>query len=228
MKRNKTNAYKLFLVIIILTILELIFIVTINILLSKFISIIEFIIAISSFIISLISIYIIYKEFIDGSFCTKLELKKGVKDIACKINTISPTKIVLIGDNTNKLFQYVQSKLNIAKNNIIKIDIFNKFETEKYKFYSKYNINMIETYKFWIIIDDTLFNVDDKILIFDDVAITSNTIVSIYNYFTEKLNIKATTTLTFAADYTAQRTMGQPIDTHMLTKINNDCHFPWR
>lgn len=228
MKRNKTNAYKLFLAIIILTIIELIFIVTINILLSKFISIIEFIIAISSFIISLISIYIIYKEFIDGSFCTKLELKKGVKDIACKINTISPTKIVLIGDNTNKLFQYVQSKLNIAKNNIIKIDIFNKFETEKYKFYSKYNINMIETYKFWIIIDDTLFNVDDKILIFDDVAITSNTIVSIYNYFTEKLNIKATTTLTFAADYTAQRTMGQPIDTHMLTKINNDYHFPWR
>ena len=228
MKRNKTNAYKLFLVIIILTILELIFIVTINILLSKFISIIEFIIDISSFIISLISIYIIYKEFIDGSFCTKLELKKGVKDIACKINTISPTKIVLIGDNTNKLFQYVQSKLNIAKNNIIKIDIFNKFETEKYKFYSKYNINMIETYKFWIIIDDTLFNADDKILIFDDVAITSNTIVSIYNYFTEKLNIKATTTLTFAADYTAQRTMGQPIDTHMLTKINNDYHFPWR
>lgn len=228
MKRNKTNAYKLFLAIIILTIIELIFIVTINILLSKFISIIEFIIAISSFIISLISIYIIYKEFIDGSFCTKLELKKGVKDIACKINTISPTKIVLIGDNTNKLFQYVQSKLNIAKNNIIKIDIFNKFETEKYKFYSKYNINMIETYKFWIIIDDTLFNADDKILIFDDVAITSNTIVSIYNYFTEKLNIKATTTLTFAADYTAQRTMGQPIDTHMLTKINNDYHFPWR
>ena len=228
MKRNKTNAYKLFLAIIILTIIELIFIVTINILLSKFISIIEFIIAISSFIISLISIYIIYKEFIDGSFCTKLELKKGVKDIACKINTISPTKIVLIGDNTNKLFQYVQSKLNIAKNNIIKIDIFNKFETEKYKFYSKYNINMIETYKFWIIIDDTLFNADDKILIFDDVAITSNTIVSIYNYFTEKLNIKATTTLTFAADYTAQRTMGQPINTHMLTKINNDYHFPWR
>lgn len=158
----------------------------------------------------------------------KIRVKKGVKDIACKINTISPTKIVLIGDNTNKLFQYVQSKLNIAKNNIIKIDIFNKFETEKYKFYSKYNINMIETYKFWIIIDDTLFNADDKILIFDDVAITSNTIVSIYNYFTEKLNIKATTTLTFAADYTAQRTMGQPIDTHMLTKINNDYHFPWR
>ena len=172
------------------------------------------------------SSFVVYEGIRHGRICTKAMAKKGAKKIAGLIKIFSPTVIIFVEGNSEDLY-----------NNYIADNLRSSYHTLalpaciRYKQKPFMADTTLLTNKFYI--DASLLDLvqpSDRVIIFDDVTKTGETIEAIKSYLTSsrKLARENIVTCGFIVDKCGYGKNSEPVLYFKRTEVRDDYAFPWR
>lgn len=175
--------------------------------------------------LSIYSTYILFVELRNGCTCSKRMIEKGAEKLARDINAFQPTKIIYVDGNSTQLYEnYVSKHIKagcpvISLPNIPKTSL-SPFGTRK----------VVLTNKFIIYVDSCTFNSNERVVIFDDITKTGETIKELKKYLIDDCKIPPINILSvgFITDKLGYANSAEPGYYFLKTEVKDGYRFPWR
>lgn len=175
--------------------------------------------------LSIYSTYILFIELRNGCTCSKKMIEKGAEKLAHDINAFQPTKIIYADGNSTQLYENYVSKYIKVSCSVVALPNISKtslcpFGTSK----------VVLTNKFIINVDSCTFNSDERVVIFDDVTKTGETIKELKKYLIDDCKIPPINILSvgFITDKLGYANSAEPSFYFLKTEIKDGYRFPWR
>lgn len=175
--------------------------------------------------LSIYSTYILFIELRNGCTCSKKMIEKGAEKLARDINAFQPTRIIYVDGNSTLLYEnYVSKHIKagcpvIALPNIPKTSL-SQFGASK----------VVSTNKFIINVDSCTFTSDERVVIFDDITKTGETIKELKKYLIDDCKLSPLNILTcgFITDKFGYANSAEPGFYFLRTEVKDGYRFPWR
>lgn len=176
--------------------------------------------------LTLYSAYVVFVGIRHGRICTKFMAKEGARQIAKLIEIFSPDAIIFVAGNSEKLYNFY-----IAAN------LKSSYHTLALPSCPRYKQNpfspaaVLTTNKFFI--DVFLLGTlgpDDRLVIFDDVTKTGETVSILKTYLTSARRLPDQNIMTcgFIVDKFGYAKNSEPAFYYKKTEVRDDYAFPWR
>lgn len=177
-----------------------------------------------SLALTVYSTYVLIIEIRNGAFCTKRMVRKGAQELARIIIAFNPSTIIFIAGNSEKLFnEYISKYISFTKT-IISLPATLRYNNPPVT--STY----IMTNKFFIDVEDIAkLTSTDRVVIFDDITKTGETIKLLKDYIidTFKINKSHIITCGFITDQYGYAHSAEPAFYYKKAKIKDNYRFPW-
>ena len=155
----------------------------------------------------------------------KKMIEKGAEKLARDINAFQPTRIIYVDGNSTLLYEnYVSKHIKagcpvIALPNIPKTSL-SPFGASK----------VVSTNKFIINVDSCTFTSDERVVIFDDITKTGETIKELKKYLIDDCKLSPLNILTcgFITDKFGYANSAEPGFYFLRTEVKDGYRFPWR
>lgn len=175
---------------------------------------------------TLYSSFVVFEGIRHGRICTKSMAKKGARQIAKIIKSFSPDVIVFVAGNSEDLFNdYIADNL-VSSYHTLALPACIRYKRKPYL-----HDTVLLTNKFFINVS-LLSKIapNARVVIFDDVTKTGETINVLKEYLTttRKLPVDNIMTCGFIVDKYGYAKSAEPAFYFKRTEVSDDYTFPWR